>query len=167
LALWQNLETFVKTCATYAHPSNPQILLDIGESDIHKSPRHFFPKNVMVETLDIVAKSKPTYVGDICKTNENIPTGRFDFVCCYEVLEHTYAPWLAPAEIWRMLKPDGYAFISVPFNLEIHAPEPDYWRFTHYGLCELFKSFKIIEVKNLKVAGTHPIQYTMIAQKKC
>ncbi len=66
-----------------------------------------------------------------------------------------------------MLKPGGLAFITTPFNLRIHGPLPDCWRFTEHGLRELFKDFDILELSSLESEERFlmPIQYTLIAKK--
>jgi len=165
IALWKNLDIFLTRCGQLADTEKPQELLEIGASEIHKTAVDYFPKNVRVKTLDITPITNPDYLGDICKKNDTLEDNYFDFLCCCEVLEHTNAPWEAPKEIWRVLKPNGYAIISVPFNLFIHPPLPDYWRFSNFGLRELFKQFEIVELKELQVQGGSPIQYTLIAKK--
>lgn len=49
----------------------------------------------------------------------------FDYILCTEVLEHTLNPFRAVYEMFRILKPKGLLFISVPFNFGIHRPLPD------------------------------------------
>jgi SAM-dependent methyltransferase len=60
----------------------------------------------------------------------NLPedrTGRYDFVIATEVLEHVVPPVdIALANLYRMLKPNGIAFITVPWIGEVtqeHYPE--------------------------------------------
>lgn len=60
-----------------------------------------------------------------------------DTVFCYSVLEHTPAPWKVLPEIYRILKPNGYAIISVPFVFYLHGIPHDYFRFSKYGISKL------------------------------
>ena len=107
-------------------------------------------------------------IKNIFYEHENIiPELYFDFVICTEVLEHTLNPFNAVNEIYRVLKPGGAAFVSTPFNLRIHGPLPDCWRFTEYGLREMFKKFQIEKLNALESSDRFlmPIQYTLIVKK--
>jgi SAM-dependent methyltransferase len=162
----QNIKEFMKGVATrYAHGSGR--LLDIAPQ-VHEGARPYFPPSIMVETLDINPESGCTYIGDICGTNGFIQDNTFDFVVCTEVLEHTLQPFHAADEIFRILKPGGKLFLSVPFNFRIHGPLPDCWRFTEHGLRALLRSFEILEL-NARETDSRPlmpVQYTVVAQKK-
>jgi SAM-dependent methyltransferase len=142
-------------------------LLDIAPQD-HAGARPFFPSDVVVETLDIDANSGATYIADICELNNVIPDGAFDYVVCTEVLEHTLEPFAAVAEIHRILRPGGRLFLSVPFNLRIHGPLPDCWRFTEHGLRRLLKDFEILELSAVETPDRPlmPIHYTAVAEKR-
>ena len=120
-----------------------------------------------LKTLDIGAKSKEnnkyfsnitilnteSYEGvDIVANAENL-TGTvqdesFDIVLCLSVLEHSKYPKKIIEEIERILKKRGVAIISVPFIMSLHDTPEDYWGFTKYGLLELFKDFKVVEIKD-------------------
>jgi SAM-dependent methyltransferase len=70
---------------------------------------------------------------------DNMPFGdnHFDFVLCTEVLEHVENPQSCLTEIFRVLRPGGQLFLTVPFfHLEHQIPH-DYFRFTSYGLLML------------------------------
>lgn len=167
-AIWQNLPRFHKQCATYVPDQESEYrMLEVGQSDVHENACDVFPSNVKVDTLDINPGLGPQILGDITKHNDCIEDETYDFVSCCEVLEHTSAPWDAPKEIWRMLKWGGYVFVSTPLNLELHPPLPDYWRFTEYGLRELFKDFEILVLDNIHDSNRKgfPIQHTMIGRK--
>jgi SAM-dependent methyltransferase len=45
------------------------------------------------------------------------PSGSFDTVLCYDVFEHLFSPELLLAEIHRVLRPEGRAFLCVPNSL--------------------------------------------------
>lgn len=141
-------------------------LLDIAPQD-HEGAKPFFGCHVNIETFDINPSSGCTYIGDICKKNECIPDASFKYIVCTEVLEHTLQPFLAVQEMFRILSPGGYCFITTPFNFRIHGPLPDCWRFTEHGLRELFKAFEIIELEALEDPDRFlmPIQYSLVARK--
>jgi len=160
-----NVLEFTKSCASKYDDEN-KILLDIAPQ-IHQGAKPFFIKSI-VETLDIDASSSATYIADLCNDNSDIiPNNYFDYVLCTEVLEHTLQPFNAANEIFRVLKPEGMVFLTVPFNLRIHGPLPDCWRFTEHGLRAIFDKFKIINLSQIESENRFlmPIHYTMIAQK--
>lgn len=71
--------------------------------------------------------------------------GEFDIVLCLSVLEHLKEPARAILEIRRVLKMNGKIIVSVPFLFPIHDAPNDYWRFTKFGLKELFRTGWVIE----------------------
>lgn len=144
-----------------------KLILDIAPQ-IHEGAGSYFRKG-KVETLDLNPESNSTYIADITKNNRSVIKGEtFDVVVCTEVLEHTLNPFEAVQEIYRILKPKGVAFISVPFNFRIHGPLPDCWRFTEHGLRELLKKFNSINLEQINTEGRQlmPVHYTIIAKKK-
>lgn len=162
----QNIATFLESAAE-VYGSRDGMLLDIAPQD-HEGARPYFHAGVRIETLDIDPRSGCTYVGDICCKNEGIEAGRYDYVVCTEVLEHTLQPFAAVEEIWRMLRPQGYLFLSVPFNFRIHGPLPDCWRFTEHGLRALLSRYEIVELNSLETPdrALMPIHYTVVAKKE-
>jgi SAM-dependent methyltransferase len=60
--------------------------------------------------------------------------GSFSNVFHTEVLEHIDAPLFFLEECYRVLKPGGRLFFSVPFQARYHYIPYDYWRFTPAGL---------------------------------
>lgn len=141
-------------------------LLDIAPQN-HKGAKPFLPEGIEYHTLDINPESGATYIADLCNCAPSVGYESYDFIVCTEVLEHTRQPFDAVNSIRSILKPGGVAFISTPFNLRIHGPLPDCWRFTEHGLRELFRNFQIIELNSLESSGRDlmPIQYTLIARK--
>lgn len=59
--------------------------------------------------------------------------GVFDAVVCLEVLEHVREPEDALLEISRVLRPNGRAFLSMPFLYPVHDAPHDYQRWTENG----------------------------------
>jgi hypothetical protein len=141
------------------------VLLDVAPQD-HEGASPYFARST-IETLDIDRNSGATYIADLCATNEHIPAGRFDGIVCTEVLEHTLNPFAAVAELLRLLKTGGMAFVTTPFNFRIHGPLPDCWRFTEHGLRALFAKFEIMELNALEDPERFlmPTQYSLVARK--
>jgi SAM-dependent methyltransferase len=134
---------------------------------VHEGIKATF-ENAEVETLDISPEYKPTYVADLCNTNnEIIPDNYFDLVVVTEVLEHTLQPFDAVKEIHRILKPGGTIVGSTPFDFRIHGPLPDCWRFTEHGLRALFKNYQEVEIIALENSERFlmPFHYTFRFKK--
>lgn len=163
-----NVEKFMKNvAATYADKGcEGKLLLDIAPQD-HRGARPFFDKSISVETLDIDSSSGATHIADLCKCADQIGHGKFDYIVCTEVLEHTRQPFDACENIYNMLKSGGYVFATTPYNFRIHGPLPDCWRFTEHGLRELFKKFVIVELNSFETNDRFlmPIHYTLVARK--
>jgi SAM-dependent methyltransferase len=58
----------------------------------------------------------------------------FDSILCTEVLEHCKDPQRIVREMWRVLRPGGYALITAPMVIHHHEEPWDYQRFTRYGM---------------------------------
>ena len=160
----QNVVRFVRRCGE-RFDREQFLLLDVAPQD-HEGAAPFFPL-ATIETLDIDPSSGAHHIADLCRTNDAIPSGRFDGIVCTEVLEHTLNPFAAVEEIFRLLKEGGHVFVSTPFNFRIHGPLPDCWRFTEHGLRALFGKFELIELEALEDPDRFlmPTQYTLIARK--
>ena len=145
------------------------MVLDIAPQD-HAGANPHFPKS-FIETVDINPKSGATYIADICECNDSIiQQDTYDVVVCTEVLERTLNPFDAVKEIHRVLKSKGVALVSVPFNLRIHGPLPDCWRFTEHGLRSLFNYHNLFEIEEISpLEDTNrflmPIHYTLVVRK--
>jgi SAM-dependent methyltransferase len=74
----------------------------------------------------------------------------FDSLLCTEVLEHCRDPQRVMREMYRVLKPGGYALITVPMIFHHHEEPWDFQRFTHYGMEWLAKQ------ANLRVLWIKP-----------
>jgi SAM-dependent methyltransferase len=96
-------------------------------------------------SMDVVPGFNVDVVGDINKTP--FPDEEFSTVISTQVLEHVPRPWLAAKEIFRILKPGGYAVITAPFMIGYHPDPNDNFRFTKDGLALIFEDagFEITE----------------------
>lgn len=103
--------------------------------------------------LDKVPDYHPDIVGDI----HNLPLAdnSEEAIICIAVLEHVENPIRAMEEIYRVLKPGGYAFIYVPFLYYYHAAPgyyDDFWRFTKDALTDMSKKFSHREIVSVRGA---------------
>ena len=160
-----NVNRFLSEAANQ-YAVSPGCLLDIAPQN-HEGARPFFPFFIDIDTFDIDPQSGATHIGDICRFNAGLIKDTYDFIVCTEVLEHTLQPFGAVAEMWRVIKPGGVIFVSVPFNFRIHGPLPDCWRFTEHGLRALFNEWEIINLKAIETTDRFlmPVHYTLIARK--
>lgn len=86
---------------------------------------------------------------DIVASADNIPlpSESIDSVLSTQVLEHVKFPERCVQEMHRILKKGGHAVVTVPQWNELHDEPSDFWRYTRYGLFELFErnGFRVIE----------------------
>lgn len=66
------------------------------------------------------------------------PDASFDFVFSLAVFEHLHSPWLAAAEITRVLRPGGRVFTLCAFLQQLHGYPDHYFNITESGLRRLF-----------------------------
>lgn len=81
---------------------------------------------------------------------EKLPfqTASVDTIVNVAVLEHVPNPYLATAEMLRVLKPQGVVISFVPFMQGQHSSPHDYRRFTPQGLQKLFAGFTIDHIRS-------------------
>jgi SAM-dependent methyltransferase len=85
---------------------------------------------------------------DIIASAEDIPSddNYDDIAVSTQALEHIKNYQAAIDEIHRVLKVNGHCFLSTHGVMEIHGAPHDYWRFTEYGLREIFKEFESVDI---------------------
>ena len=96
--------------------------------------------------MDVIPDYHPDIIGDIHQLpfNDNSQ----EAIICIAVLEHIENPIRACQELHRVLKPNGYCFLYVPFLYYYHAKKGgyrDYWRFSKDAINFLFKDFSNIK----------------------
>lgn len=64
----------------------------------------------------------------------------FAAILCCSVLEHCERPWIAAANLERVLAPQGLLYVTVPWIWRTHNHPEDYWRMSHKGIKQLFPS---------------------------
>ena len=81
----------------------------------------------------------------------SLPNDIADNIISFQVLEHLYEPQVMLNETYRILKPGGGIFLSVPFQWMEHEVPHDYFRYTRYGLEYMFEKagFQDIEIYSL------------------
>jgi SAM-dependent methyltransferase len=139
---------FISNVRSYVDSPNIRIL-DIGCGAMPY--RHYFEEcsGSSYYGADIPCKDRKADVGINAET-QRIKAGdaSFEGVVHFQVLEHVAAYEIFINECWRVLKPGGAMFCTVPFAFEFHGVPSDYRRWTHEGLkFDLWRSgFRCIEV---------------------
>jgi SAM-dependent methyltransferase len=117
-------------------------VLEIGGRE-HPRGR-VFGKGFGYVNLDLEHSDENTVVGDITRCPE-IPDATYDVVLSVDVFEHIDRPWLAAAEISRILKPGGLSYTSTLFSWRYHPCPIDFWRYTPDALEFLFADLIMLE----------------------
>ena len=120
------------------------VVLDAGSGESERYKKFLkFDKYIK---LDINPDGKPDILGSV----ENIPlkNNSVDSTISTQVLEHVKNPQKAVEEFYRVLKSGGYCLVTVPQINELHEEPHDYFRFTKFGVEEIFShaGFKIIVI---------------------
>jgi SAM-dependent methyltransferase len=141
------------------------ILADIGCGDV---PYYHFYKENIVDNICIdwpnsnLEASFLDYNVDLNKGLDFLKDKSIDTVLCTDVLEHIHRPELLFSEMTRILAPNGYLILTVPFLYWVHESPHDYHRYTHYKLREFCENNKL-KVVELNIYGGLPeIIYDLI-----
>jgi SAM-dependent methyltransferase len=115
-----------------------EAVLDLGAGTRPYAPlydRHFAASTA----VDVPHSLHGTGGVDVLASADDLPfeDASFDCVICTEVLEHCRNPRAVVAEIARVLKADGSAFLTTPFLLPLHEMPYDYYRYTPSALEDL------------------------------
>jgi SAM-dependent methyltransferase len=70
-----------------------------------------------------------------------------DTVVSFQVLEHLCEPHTMLGEAYRILKPGGVFFLSVPFQWWVHEAPYDFFRYTRYGLEYALKKAGFVDIR--------------------
>ncbi len=114
-------------------------VLDLGSKSGNSSYYRYFKKktNTNLQFTDLHGSEGQVQVVDVEKTlpyeNE-----KYDCVLAFNLFEHVFNYGLAPSEIYRILKPGGRFYISVPFLCEFHADPDDFYRFTDSAILKIW-----------------------------
>jgi SAM-dependent methyltransferase len=105
-----------------------------------------------VQTLEIEDRGRGVDIVADLQAMPEVPSDSFDVVLSTQVLEHVPRPWLAMAEIARVLVPGGTAILTVPHLSMIHEAPTDFFRFTPFALERLARDAGL-EVVTLEPVG--------------
>lgn len=122
-------------------------VLEIGGHRLANCAIDLFPEpRFRYHDLNIAASDIPnTIVADITGCRDEIADDSFDLVISSDVFEHIDRPWLAAAEIGRVLRPGGIAITHTLFSWRNHPCPIDYWRYSAECLEFLFADLECLE----------------------
>jgi SAM-dependent methyltransferase len=122
-------------------------ILEIGagwQPDFHQKPfRERGATRFFTQEVAVYDNNPADFVGDLSKGTE-IPEAFAGTVLLFNVLEHVPKPWLAIAEVARIVRQDGFLIGSIPFRAAIHRWPGDYFSAKPDGLAVLLRKFKIL-----------------------
>jgi SAM-dependent methyltransferase len=101
-------------------------------------------------------------VGDAHFLSKYFENNEFDLVISSSVFEHLYAPWILPAQINKILKPQGYVFIETHFSFKSHERPWNFFQFSDKALEVLFSN--VSGFSSLKSGMHNPILGFFTAQ---
>jgi SAM-dependent methyltransferase len=122
-------------------------VLEVGADHLTTSAAELFPEpRFGYRNLNTVVSDVPnTVTGQITDCRDTIPDESIDLVVSCDVFEHIDRPWLAAAEIGRILKPGGLAITNTLFGWRNQPGEVDYWRYSPQALEVLFVRLECLE----------------------
>ncbi|MBI2675124.1 MAG: methyltransferase domain-containing protein [Candidatus Aenigmarchaeota archaeon] len=99
--------------------------------------------------VDIDNSVEPDIVWDIERDWNFAKNSEFDEVHAHSIMEHLYGTHHFLGECFRVLKPGGMLYLSVPFFYRYHSHPNDFYRFTKPCVERLLRDhgFEIIEMK--------------------
>lgn len=112
------------------------------------------------ETLDYDKNVQPDHTWD----GITIPfeDQSYTTIMATEVLEHCPDPQLVLKEIYRVLKPGGIFFFTVPFLWNLHEVPNDEYRYTPFALERLLQKVGFVEIRIRATGGWHASMAQML-----
>ena len=125
-------------------------ILEIGGGNSTIKP---LLQDVCQATEFISSEIEPTGATMVVCDGQNLPFSDLciDLVCAFEVLEHITETDRVLSEIIRVLKPEGYVVLSIPFLLGTHDFY-DFYRWTEQGLRVILRRHGL-QVRTLQKTG--------------
>jgi SAM-dependent methyltransferase len=126
-------------------------VLDVG---CGQSPyRHLIDKYASnYSGIDIVDAEKFDYKNSriVPFNGEDIPfeSDTFDTLICTEVLEHVFNHQKLVDEMYRVMRPGAFGFLTVPWSARFHYIPYDFFRYTPSSLEKIFSKFSEIYILN-------------------
>lgn len=130
------------------------ILYDLGCGEAPY--RRFFLKHTdQYIGVDWSGSNNDTNAIVLADLNKTLPfkSGVADTVVSLSVIEHLHEPQNMLNEAFRILKPNGWMILQVPWQWQIHEAPYDFFRYTPYGLHHLFQKAGFVDITVEPQAG--------------
>jgi SAM-dependent methyltransferase len=116
-------------CFAMVYGKAGQTVVDIGGLDVNGSLRPYFIKQ-KINYICVDMEAHPS-VDIVVKPGEKLPfeTGSIDMVISTSCFEHDPCFWITFREMCRIVKPNGYIYVSAPSDGNYHCHPGDNWRF--------------------------------------
>jgi SAM-dependent methyltransferase len=132
-------------------------LLDVGCGQMPYKPYLTSPPGKDIKYIGLDFKANPIHdnTPDISWKDGKIPLdgGSVDCAIATEVFEHCSDPEAVMNEIFRVLKPGGLLFFTVPFLWPLHEVPYDQYRYTPYALENHLRNSGYNDVKMEALGG--------------
>ena len=134
LSVWSGYEPAIDFMLSSIPRSEPIVDLGSGNRDID-DPRIIRVDVTQTPHVDVVADAhdlpfKDNSIGALYAT---------------AVFEHLHSPWIAAQEVWRVLKPGGYALVDCNFVFPYHGYPAVYFNASIEGMRRIFRDFTELE----------------------
>lgn len=161
------IRSSIKKALDLALPSLQGNLVDIGcgkmpykEYILNNSQVNNYVGLDIESAIEYAKDVKPDFTWD----GVSMPFGNNSFDCAFgtEVLEHCPDTEMILSEVYRVLKPGGVFFFTVPFLWNLHEVPHDEYRFTPFSLQRHFKSVGFNQIDIKATGGWHASMAQMI-----
>lgn len=96
--------------------------------------------------------SAPRFTRDLLdRTTISDLIGRYDFVHCFDTLEHVSDPVTFACHLLVLLKPTSHLYLTTVFWWMYHPSPRDYYRFTPDALVHIFRQASVLERININI----------------
>jgi len=140
-------------------------ILDLGSGKIRPSYYEFLKidKDADIISVEISDERKPDIKADLEKSFP-FKDKEFDYVLCFNLLEHIFNYRNVIGESFRALKNGGNLIGAVPFLVSVHGDPNDYFRYTQSTLEKILMEtgFRKITVEPLGY-GPFAVSYYTVA----
>ena len=142
-------------------------LLDIGCGKLPYK-KYILENSDVTKYIGLDIESALEYDNDIKPDfnwdGKTMPFENSSFDCAFgtEVLEHCPEPEIVLKEVFRVIKPEGVFFFTVPFLWNLHETPHDEYRYTPYSLERHLKNSGFKNINILATGGWHASMAQML-----
>jgi Methyltransferase domain len=114
-------------------------VLEIGSRNVTGANLRSKFSNSTYVGFDFYEGENVDIAGDVHRLSSYFSPGeKFDLIFSSAVFEHLHMPWVAAAEIQKMLKVGGSVFVETHFSFSSHERPWHFFQFSEMGLRALF-----------------------------